>query len=105
MKHKVTVWTATTDGDNCPVCTTVHATEKEAWARIREDLIQGWNDERHAAIAAAPDEELHDMWADDMDGVCMVESQEVEVDIPASDELREAIRELLAEYTKANGKG
>ena len=43
---QITIWTATTDGDECPLTTTAHGSEQEMLERVRSDL-------RHDILAFA----------------------------------------------------
>lgn len=71
---KVTVWTLTTDGDNCPIDTRVFATAAEAYAALRAALA-----EDHDVPALTKDDELSDLWTELNDGACILESHVVDV--------------------------
>jgi hypothetical protein len=76
---RVTVWTLTTEGDNCPVSTTVYASEAEALAILRRDLCADCHPSERRNLAALPDDELTDEWSRRFDGPCRVESHEIEL--------------------------
>lgn len=70
MAHKVpmpiaSVWTCTTDGDNCPLTTTVHATREEAEARARGELSD--------ASDILTGDALSESWGAEFDGACIIE--------------------------------
>ncbi len=73
------VWTCTTDGDNCPLSTTLHATEAEALERVRDDLRADCKPSQLASLEAMPAADLADAWTDKNDGACIIE----EHDLPA----------------------
>lgn len=73
---KVTVWTCTTEGDNCPLTTTVHATEAEAQERVRDDLRADCKPSKLEHLNAMPAADLPGAWQDKNDGACIIESHE-----------------------------
>ncbi|MCW2195059.1 hypothetical protein AB7M45_007832 [Bradyrhizobium elkanii] len=75
----ITIWTCTTEGDNCGTETTVHATEAAAVDYVRGSLrdILKRNPERLAAIEAATAENIAELWEDSVDGPCIIEEQAV----------------------------
>lgn len=73
----ITIWTATTDGDNAPLTTTVHAQESHARARVFRDLLE-------SGIACGQRERddtaaLAESWRDQMDGACLIEDHAIEI--------------------------
>jgi len=77
MNIKLKVWTVTTDGDNCPITTTVHVTKAAACRRVRDDLANRFTS---AELDAAGDdlERLASMWEVTNDGACAIEEHTVE---------------------------
>ncbi|WP_050400395.1 hypothetical protein [Bradyrhizobium embrapense] len=76
----ITIWTCTTEGDNCGTETTVHATQGEAVDYVRaalRDILKNRRPERLAAIAAATAENIKELWEDAVDGPCIIEEQSV----------------------------
>lgn len=71
---KVTVWTATTEGNNCPVTTTVHATESDALRRVLADLDlpPNWR-------GSATNDQVCTAWSEHNDGPCIIEEHAVEI--------------------------
>lgn len=78
---KVTIWTATTDGDNCETFTSAHGTPSEAEQRIRDGL----NDYIDASTLTG--EALVEAWEQKFDGACIIRAHEVEIGL-ADDEFR-----------------
>jgi hypothetical protein len=73
-----TVWTLTYDGDNCPITTEVFATEAEAYAQLRKYIQDNDNGKSlPSELAALPNDQLCEIWTEQMDGACMVESHTV----------------------------
>lgn len=75
----LTIWTRTTDGDNCPLTTTAHASREEAEAAVWADLAP--EIARHSAdgAPAAPlaGEALRLAWAATFDGACSIEAHDI----------------------------
>lgn len=71
-----TIWTCTTDGDNCSLTTTVHANEADAIARVRRDLESSGK----FTARCYTDGEIADKWTDLMDGACIIEPHNIEVE-------------------------
>lgn len=75
MRLKIELWTATTEGDNCPLSTTVHADEASARQRIIDDMTRmgrpplGDVTGNSYALAQA--------WGNKMDGGCIIERHEL----------------------------
>jgi hypothetical protein len=90
MNIKLTIWTATTDGDNCPLTTTVHATSAEACDRVRADLAP--SDPLNQTIFMPPKgsigeaEGLAATWERLFDGSCIIQSHEVDFAEAAADD-------------------
>lgn len=69
------IWTATTDGDNCPLTTTAHPSEAQAQNRVLNDL--------HASGIGIPEAcmnhtlSLRELWESRMDGACIIQEHEV----------------------------
>lgn len=76
---RIKVWTATTDGNNRPLRTTVHATEDDAIKRVRDDFSVGRSVERLAEIAAIPDDELPMAWTRENYGACIIDDHELSI--------------------------
>lgn len=70
---QLTVWTCTTEGDDMPLETTVHATFEEAAEPCREALRQmEWLDPLDTAA------QIGDAWAEVFDGACIIREARVE---------------------------
>lgn len=74
------LWTVTTDGDECPLTTTVHATEASALERVRNDLRADCKAHQRESLNTMTAEELREAWEAANDGACIIESH----DIPAA---------------------
>ncbi|TAI67594.1 hypothetical protein [Bradyrhizobium sp. Leo170] len=75
----ITIWTCTTEGDNCGTETTVHATQSEAVDYVRaslRDLLKR-KPERLAEIEAATADNIAELWEDVADGPCIIEAHPV----------------------------
>lgn len=87
MNIKLTGWTVTTDGDNCPLMTTVHATLAEACKRVRDDLVSHYANGPLGRDVSVPkdasSEDLQALWELHVGGACIIQSHEVEFDVPA----------------------
>ena len=73
---KITVWTVTTDGDDCALTTTVHGTLKGALNRVAGDLDEKEFLTIDDAVAA---------WEQANDGACCIEDHWVKIDMPKVD--------------------
>ncbi|MGY3482256.1 hypothetical protein ACVW1C_000139 [Bradyrhizobium sp. USDA 4011] len=75
----ITIWTCTTEGDNCGTETTVHATQSEAVEYVRTSLrdILKRTPERLAAVEAATADNISELWEAAVDGPCIIEEQTV----------------------------
>lgn len=73
----IAVWTATTDGDNCPLHTTVHWTQAEAEARVRNDLSEDCPPLQLASLAALAGDELMFAWNNRHGGACIIEAHKI----------------------------
>lgn len=74
---KVIIWTTTTDGDNCPLTTTVHLDEMSACRRVLDDLI--YSRKQWPKDDPPKSELVRKAWGDAMDGSCIIESHEIEI--------------------------
>lgn len=75
----ITIWTCTTEGDNCGTETTVHATEAAAVDYVRaslRDILKRWP-ERLAAVETATADNISELWEHSVDGPCIIEEQSV----------------------------
>ncbi|WP_454629577.1 hypothetical protein [Bradyrhizobium cenepequi] len=75
----ITIWTCTTEGDNCGTETTVHATEGDAVEHVRDMMrnILKRKPRFAAAIESATAETIKGVWEDALDGPCIIEAQTV----------------------------
>lgn len=74
--HTVTapnIWTCTTDGDDCPLTTTVHATREEAEARPRDELAEDCPPRQLAHLNSLTGDALSEAWSNKFDGACIIE--------------------------------
>lgn len=71
------MWTCTTDGNNCPLTTTVHATEVAAWGRVREDLLADCSPRHLDLVNSMIPDQLLELWHRKNDGACMIERHDV----------------------------
>lgn len=73
---KVTIWTATTDGNDCDLTTTVHATQVEAETRVLGDMgipyALGGDLRGNLQL-------IRETWEQRMDGACVIQEHEVEI--------------------------
>lgn len=74
---KVTIWTATTDGEGCDLTTTAHATEDDCRARLLRDLDASGRPLMGGEHTTGA---IQEFWTEKMDGACIIEAHEVEVD-------------------------
>lgn len=69
------IWTATTEGDNCPITTTVHPSEAQAQNRVLNDLCAIGVGIPEAAMNHTPT--IVEIWEHRMDGACLIQEHEV----------------------------
>jgi hypothetical protein len=72
-----TVWTLTTDGDNCALTTSVHPTKDDAAESVRDTLRGDCKPSQLASLEAMTAEELSEAWGEINDGACIIESHEM----------------------------
>lgn len=65
-----TIWFATTDGEDCPLHTTVHWTQAEAEDRVMRDLAEDCPETLRGT-------ELVEMWELTNNGRCIIEAHEM----------------------------
>jgi hypothetical protein len=88
----VTVWTCTTEGDNCPLTTTAHASQAEAFERVRDDLRADCPGHQVASLNGMSASDMPDEWERKYDGACIIESHEVLVTPSAAPYATEAAK-------------
>ena len=71
------VWSVTTDGAGCPLHTTVHWTQAEAEARVRNDLSEDCPPPQRASLAALAGDDLMFAWNNRNGGACLIEAHEM----------------------------
>lgn len=85
-KVPFTVWTVTTDGDNCPIETALFLTEDDARAAVEAGLethgVRRCKDGQRLSSASLA--ELSELWEEAADGVCIIEEHRVEAPVAPS---------------------
>lgn len=74
---KVRIWTCTTDGDGMPIETVAGASFESLAGPCRIALREMDWDKRHGTPLDSA-EQINDAWQETFDGVCIIESHEIE---------------------------
>lgn len=72
-----TIWTLTTDGDECPLTTSVHPTEQDAMESVRNVLEDDCKPDVLERLPTMTADELSEVWGEINEGACIIESHAV----------------------------